>query len=110
MVEALKEASAFNATESEATSLDDVDYRKEVIDSRAIDPVLAKKMGLINAAIDEIGMTPYQWKLFCLNGFGYAVDSVRKPEQQHEQLVDTLTLAATHRLPIHCTASSFAAI
>lgn len=21
-------------------------------------------------------MTPYHWKLFCLNGFGYAVDSL----------------------------------
>ncbi|KAI7555124.1 MFS general substrate transporter [Hortaea werneckii] len=30
---------------------------------------------LVNNAIDEIGMTPYTWRLFCLNGFGYAVDS-----------------------------------
>jgi len=34
------------------------------------DPVLNAKMHLINNAIDEIGMTPYQWKLFVLNGFG----------------------------------------
>lgn len=27
-------------------------------------------------AIDEIGFTPHHWKLFCLNGFGYAVDSL----------------------------------
>lgn len=27
-------------------------------------------------AIDEIGWTPYHWKLFFLNGFGYAVDSL----------------------------------
>ena len=27
-------------------------------------------------AIDEIGWTPYHWKLFVLNGFGYAVDSM----------------------------------
>jgi hypothetical protein len=33
-------------------------------------------MALVNAAIDEIGMTPFQWKLFFFNGFGYAVDSV----------------------------------
>lgn len=26
--------------------------------------------------IDEIGFTPHHWKLFCLNGFGYAVDSL----------------------------------
>ncbi|OJJ45252.1 hypothetical protein ASPZODRAFT_69414 [Penicilliopsis zonata CBS 506.65] len=40
------------------------------------DEVLAAKMTLINNAIDEIGFTAYHWKLFCLNGFGYAVDSL----------------------------------
>lgn len=40
------------------------------------DPVLNAKMHLVNNAIDEIGMTWYQWKLFVLNGFGYAVDSL----------------------------------
>lgn len=40
------------------------------------DPVLNRKMHLVNNAIDEIGMTGYQWKLFVLNGFGYAVDSL----------------------------------
>ncbi|KAK9237299.1 major facilitator superfamily domain-containing protein [Lipomyces kononenkoae] len=40
------------------------------------DAVLAKKMALLNAALDDIGMTWYHWKLFCLNGFGYAVDSL----------------------------------
>ena len=54
-----------------------VDLQKEVFDATQIDPVLAKKMALINQAIEEIGMTPFQWKLFFLNGFGYAVDSVR---------------------------------
>ncbi|KAF2772967.1 MFS general substrate transporter [Teratosphaeria nubilosa] len=33
-------------------------------------------MSLLNTAIDEIGMTPWQWTLFLLNGFGYAVDSL----------------------------------
>jgi len=33
-------------------------------------------MALVNAAIDEIGTIPFQWKLFFFNGFGYAVDSV----------------------------------
>ncbi|KAG8407912.1 hypothetical protein J3458_020221 [Metarhizium acridum] len=47
-----------------------------VFDAKQIDPVLARKMALVNAAIDEIGMTRFQWKLFWLNGFGYAVDSV----------------------------------
>jgi hypothetical protein len=53
-----------------------IDLGKEIYDITAIDHILAKKMALINDAIDEIGMTPFQWKLFFLNGFGYAVDSV----------------------------------
>jgi sugar phosphate permease len=61
------------------TSDDDsgnVSLGNEVFDQSAIDPALAKKMALVNNAIDEIGMTPFQWKLFFLNGFGYAVDSL----------------------------------
>jgi len=54
-----------------------IDLKREIYDTSVIDPVLAKKMALTNNAIDEIGMTPWQWKLFYLNGFGYAVDSVR---------------------------------
>jgi len=49
---------------------------EDVFDVEAIDPVLSRKMALVNKAIDEIGMTSFQWKLFFLNGFGYAVDSV----------------------------------
>ena len=40
------------------------------------DQVLSKKMAYVNNAIDEIGFTSYQLKLFFLNGFGYAVDSL----------------------------------
>lgn len=40
------------------------------------DDALVKKTILINHAINEIGFTPYHWKLFCLNGMGYAVDSL----------------------------------
>ena len=61
---------------NDSSSEDAVDLNKEVWDSSAVDPVLAKKMALINRSLDEIGMTPFQWRLFCLNGFGYAVDSV----------------------------------
>lgn len=50
---------------------------EDVFDSSVFDPVLARKLSLINTAIDKIGMTPFQWKLFFLNGFGYTVDSVR---------------------------------
>ncbi|KAJ9633880.1 hypothetical protein H2204_006666 [Knufia peltigerae] len=62
-----------NSSEQDGDS--SIDLRMEIYDTSAIDPVLAKKMALTNNAIDEIGMTLWQWKLFCLNGFGYAVDS-----------------------------------
>lgn len=40
------------------------------------DDVLAKKIHLCNQALNEIGFTPYHFKMFCLNGMGYAVDSL----------------------------------
>ncbi|TKX26072.1 MFS transporter-like protein 23 [Elsinoe australis] len=56
----------------------DVDslQKQDLLSLEHTDPVLNAKMNLINNAIDEIGFTPYHWKLFCLNGFGYAVDSL----------------------------------
>ncbi|KAK5675317.1 Major Facilitator superfamily [Elasticomyces elasticus] len=48
----------------------------DILGQESLDPVLNRKMHLVNNAIDEIGMTGYQWKLFVLNGFGYAVDSL----------------------------------
>ncbi|AOW01916.1 major facilitator superfamily domain-containing protein [Yarrowia lipolytica] len=40
------------------------------------DRVLYEQLRIVNAAIDEIGLTAYHWKLFCLNGMGYATDSL----------------------------------
>ncbi|KAK0643144.1 major facilitator superfamily domain-containing protein [Cercophora newfieldiana] len=37
---------------------------------------MTRKMHVVNDAIDQIGWTPYHTKLFFLNGFGYAVDSL----------------------------------
>ncbi|KAI7628729.1 MFS general substrate transporter [Hortaea werneckii] len=64
---------------------DEISMRKgDLLGQESTDPVLNAKMPqllhahgrhLVNNAIDEIGMTPYTWRLFCLNGFGYAVDS-----------------------------------
>ena len=54
------------------------EHKAEIYDISTVDPVLAKKIHLINNALDEIGMTPFHWKLFFLNGFGYAVDSVSR--------------------------------
>ncbi|PWY73035.1 hypothetical protein BO70DRAFT_373322 [Aspergillus heteromorphus CBS 117.55] len=53
-----------------------IPHISEVIDISVIDPILTRKMARVNEAIDEIGMTPFQWKLFFLNGFGYGVDSL----------------------------------
>ncbi len=49
----------------------EVSYEKhDILGRESVDPVLNAKMHLVNDAIDEIGFTPYQAKLFCLNGFG----------------------------------------
>jgi hypothetical protein len=56
---------------------DDVSVGKgDILQLESTDPVLNAKMHLVNNAIDEIGFSRYQWKLFVLNGFGYAVDSL----------------------------------
>lgn len=68
------------------------DGSTDLLSSEVVDNVLAAKMSLVNTvsyvysrcqpalivnqAIDEIGFTTYHAKLFCLNGFGYAVDSL----------------------------------
>ncbi|KAK7429868.1 Filamentous Growth Regulator [Neonectria magnoliae] len=49
---------------------------KDVLETELEDEVLALKTRLINDANDELGWTPFHWKLFFLNGFGYAVDSL----------------------------------
>ncbi|KAK3990713.1 major facilitator superfamily domain-containing protein [Cladorrhinum sp. PSN332] len=49
---------------------------EEVLAMRDLDPAMDAKMKLVNNAIDEIGWTGYHTKLFFLNGFGYAVDSL----------------------------------
>lgn len=49
--------------------------KSDILSREGVDPVLSAKMHLVNNAIDEIGFTGYHWRLFVLNGFGYAVDS-----------------------------------
>ncbi|KAI9739696.1 MAG: hypothetical protein M1834_006415 [Cirrosporium novae-zelandiae] len=48
----------------------------DILSLEHIDPALNAKMHVVNDAIDEIGWTTWQLKLFFLNGFGYAVDSL----------------------------------
>ncbi|RMZ83164.1 hypothetical protein DV738_g1151, partial [Chaetothyriales sp. CBS 135597] len=54
----------------------DSEPKEKLIQHYDSDPVLTRKVDLVNAAIDEIGMTPFQWKLFFLNGFGYGADTL----------------------------------
>lgn len=49
---------------------DDSIHKTDILSLEHTDPVLNAKMHLVNNAIDEIGFTGYQWKLFVLNGFG----------------------------------------
>ena len=67
---------AYGDTERGVLSDDASLHKGDLLSLEAVDPVLNAKMHLVNNAIDEIGFTPYHWKLFCLNGFGYAVDSL----------------------------------
>ncbi|KUI59358.1 hypothetical protein VP1G_06618 [Cytospora mali] len=53
-----------------------IDNGEDLLALQDLDPALNMKMHLVNNAIDEIGWTNYHWKLFGLNGFGYAVDSL----------------------------------
>ncbi|KIW65289.1 hypothetical protein PV04_07560 [Phialophora macrospora] len=57
-------------------SLDENTVEGQIFSMNDVDPVLDKKMRLVNNAIDEIGWTGMHMKLFFLNGFGYAADSL----------------------------------
>lgn len=92
-VKAVETGEERDFSKNELSSVQSIDLQKELINTYAVDPVLTKKMALVNAAIDDIGMTPFQWKLFFLNGFGYAVDSVSVPPSLsclHIHLIDNL--------------------
>ncbi|CAG9992111.1 unnamed protein product [Clonostachys byssicola] len=47
----------------------------DLLENDVGDEALARKIHLVNDANDEIGWTTFHWKLFFLNGMGYAVDS-----------------------------------
>lgn len=50
-------------------------FGNDMADLDRNDIIMQRKMKLINDALDEIGFTWYHFKLFCLNGMGYATDS-----------------------------------
>ncbi|AOW01917.1 major facilitator superfamily domain-containing protein [Yarrowia lipolytica] len=71
-------------------SLSSTDVDSTSMDMIADDKVLYEQMRIINNTIDEIGLTAYHWKLFCLNGMGYATDSTLT-------FIQSLTLAPTQK-------------
>jgi hypothetical protein len=46
---------------------------KSVLEDSSLDPVYAAKARILNKAIQEIGMGRYQWQLFIVIGFGWAM-------------------------------------
>ena len=102
----------FGAVQEDGTDHGSLGSVKEVFDIQAVDPVLAKKMALVNEAIDEIGMTRFQWKLFFLNGFGYAVDSVTTflPRNIKEFVLTLQRVSAPDCVPIDCKSGCTASI
>ncbi|KAK4449080.1 major facilitator superfamily domain-containing protein [Podospora aff. communis PSN243] len=64
------------APRARRVSVDNIPSSEDILASQYPGDVLAQKMHVVNDAIDQIGWTPYHTKLFFLNGFGYAVDSL----------------------------------
>ncbi|KAJ9142886.1 putative MFS transporter [Coniochaeta hoffmannii] len=58
-----------------ATTEPAIDAMSEVL--LDIDPVMSRKMHLVNNTLDEVGWTRFHMKLSCLNGFGHGVDSLQ---------------------------------
>lgn len=42
------------------------------------DAAYEKKIAVMNEALIDIGMGPFQWKIFFMTGFGWFVDNVRE--------------------------------
>ena len=73
-----------NGSQKEPATLD-LSHSADLVPAKSVhdysadvqeDEALVRKMRYVNKAIDEIGFTSYHLKLFFLNGFGYAVDSL----------------------------------
>ena len=75
-----EEKVSYDETKNDITSSTDTELGSPNIeeDLTAVengDLNLSNKISLINDAIDEIGFTWFHFKLFCVAGFGYSVDS-----------------------------------
>ncbi|KIY01102.1 uncharacterized protein Z520_02654 [Fonsecaea multimorphosa CBS 102226] len=71
-----KEPVTVTAPDSDLGLAAGLTHEGELLSLESLDPALAAKISLLNDAIDDIGFTGYHAKLFCLNGFGYAADSL----------------------------------
>lgn len=70
------------------TTIDDVDASKHLaghsnyhgIDTSQVQPgadaVYEAKISMLNEALIDIGMGPFQWKIFMTTGFGWFIDQV----------------------------------
>lgn len=70
------------------TTIDDVDANKHLaghvdyhgIDTSQVQPgadaVYEAKISMLNEALIDIGMGPFQWKTFMTTGFGWFIDQV----------------------------------
>ncbi|RMD40312.1 hypothetical protein DV735_g4797, partial [Chaetothyriales sp. CBS 134920] len=72
-----------------------------------IDPALDAKIRLVNKAIDEIGWTGWHVKLFFLNGFGYAADSLVLLLQSITAGQAAKEFASEHPFPYGLNAAAF---
>lgn len=45
----------------------------------AVDEIYERKVAILNQALIDIGMGPFQWKIVAMTGFGWFVDNVRLP-------------------------------
>lgn len=55
------------------------------------DAVYEAKISILNEALIDIGMGPFQWKMFMMTGFGWFLDQVRnfpQYEQCEEQIIN----------------------
>lgn len=70
------------------------------IDTTAIPPgtdaVYERKIAIMNQALIDLGMGPFQWKIFAMTGFGWFVDNVSLLSESLLSVTDCLVLDASH--------------
>ncbi|KAJ5024704.1 hypothetical protein PSV08DRAFT_412704 [Bipolaris maydis] len=76
----LATAKVLNKHDDKATSLSklwkDEATPASVLEDGSLDPVYEAKAKVLNKAVQDIGMGRYQWQLFIVIGFGWAMDNL----------------------------------